>query len=301
MSTKREDHLRKGADVTPTEALVAGSIAGAISRAFTAPLDTIKIRLQLQPKGFKHRKSVVTIVKNLLENEGIIALWKGNVPAEILYILYGGVQFGSYSIISKLVSKLENNYRINLSSANHSLIVGIGSGIVSTLVTYPFDLLRTRLIANKNRGLLSMTGTIKDIIKLEGIRGIYAGIRPAMLSVSSTTGLMFWSYELARELSNNYQRVPFIEAICGFIAGATSKGITFPLDTLRKRCQMCSVVHGRPYTALHIFVTILKNEGVFGLYKGFGISVLKTAPTSAISLFMYEYSLSFIRKIRVIE
>ena len=64
---------------------------------------------------------------------------------------------------------------------------------------------------------------------------------------------------------------------------------------------MCSVVHGRPYTALHIFVTILKNEGVFGLYKGFGISVLKTAPTSAISLFMYEYSLSFIRKIRVIE
>ena len=58
---------------------------------------------------------------------------------------------------------------------------------------------------------------------MEGIRGIYAGIRPAMLSVSSTTGLMFWSYELARELSNNYQRVPFIEAICGFIAGATSK------------------------------------------------------------------------------
>ena len=41
--------FEKGSRCYSTEALVAGSIAGAISRAFTAPLDTIKIRLQLQP------------------------------------------------------------------------------------------------------------------------------------------------------------------------------------------------------------------------------------------------------------
>lgn len=299
MTNNRTDHLKRGSDVTPLEALTAGSIAGAVSRAVTAPLDTIKIRLQLESSGFKERKTVPTIIKNLLRHEGVIAFWKGNVPAEILYILYGGSQFASYSILNKQLLILEQLYKIKLSESTHSLIAGIGSGITSTLVTYPFDLLRTRLVANRTRNLLSMSSIVKSIIQTEGIRGIFAGIRPAMLSVSTTSGLMFWSYELARDFSSNFKHVPFIEGICGFIAGAFSKGVTFPLDTLRKRCQMCSVVHGHPFSALHLFISILRREGVLGLYRGFGVSIIKTAPTSAISLFMYEYSLSFIRKIEL--
>ncbi|RCK54618.1 Mitochondrial thiamine pyrophosphate carrier 1 [Candida viswanathii] len=297
MTNKREDHLKRGSDVTPLEALTAGSIAGAVSRAVTAPLDTIKIRLQLESSGFKERNTVPTIIKNLLRHEGPIAFWKGNVPAEILYILYGGTQFASYSVLNTHLLRLEQLYHLRLSEASHSLIVGTGSGMASTLVTYPFDLLRTRLVANKTRNLLSMSGTVRGILETEGIRGVFAGVRPAMLSVSTTSGLMFWSYELAREFSKNLKHVPFIEGICGFIAGAFAKGVTFPLDTLRKRCQMCSVVHGHPFSALHLFVAIVKKEGVLGLYKGFGVSIIKTAPTSAISLFMYEYSLSFIKKI----
>ncbi|KAL6452269.1 TPC1 Mitochondrial thiamine pyrophosphate carrier 1 [Candida maltosa Xu316] len=278
---------------------MAGSMSGAVSRAVTAPLDTIKIRLQLHPKHYKDRKSVPTIVKNLLRDEGIVAFWKGNVPAEILYILYGGTQFASYSILSKSLQQFENKHNLHLSEANHSLIAGTGSGMASTVVTYPFDLLRTRLVANRNRSFLSMSGTVKEIIKNEGVVGIFAGVRPAMLSVSTTTGLMFWSYELAREFSKNFKHVPFIEGFCGFVAGAVSKGITFPLDTLRKRCQMCSVVYGKPFSASHLLVTIVKKEGFLGLYKGYGVSLVKTAPTSAISLFMYEYSLSFIRKLNL--
>ncbi|CAI5757679.1 unnamed protein product [Candida verbasci] len=295
----REDHLRKGSDVSAYEALIAGAISGAVSRAFTAPLDTIKIRLQLQQHSFKNRKTLPTIVKNLLREEGLIALWKGNVPAEILYILYGGVQFTSYSILSKSLNNFEKVYNLKLSPATHSLIVGIGAGVASIWVTYPFDLLRTRLVANSKRNLISMTSTMSKIIKTEGFFGMFAGIRPAMLSIASTTGLMFGSYELARDFSRKYDKIPFIEGICGFIAGATAKGITFPLDTLRKRCQMYSVVHGKKYaSAFHIFMNIIKKEGIFGLYKGFGVSILKTAPTSAISLFMYEYSVTLLKSFK---
>ncbi|RLV95796.1 Mitochondrial thiamine pyrophosphate carrier 1 [Spathaspora sp. JA1] len=294
MSKKiREDHLHKGSNVSPYEALVAGSISGAVARAVTAPLDTIKIRLQLGPEGYKQRKPAFTIVKNLIRNEGVVALWKGNVPAEILYILYGGVQFTSYSVLNKWLSK-----HGNLNAHTHALIVGGGAGVASTLVTYPFDLLRTRLVANSERNLLSMTGTIKNIIKQDGLVGIFTGVRPAMLSVTSTTALMFWSYELARDFANDYKHIPFIEGFCGFLAGATAKGITFPLDTLRKRCQMYPVSHGKDQLAssFTIFKNIIIQEGVFGLYKGFGVSILKTAPTSAISLFMYEYTLTALKK-----
>ncbi|WLF78169.1 mitochondrial thiamine pyrophosphate transporter [Lodderomyces elongisporus] len=304
MSSKhREDHLKRGSDVSPYESLFAGSVSGGVARAITAPLDTIKIRLQLQTKSHKHphtqKVSALNVVKDLLKNEGVIALWKGNVPAEILYVMYGAVQFTTYSALSKSLSQMEKDYSIVMPSSVHSLLAGVGAGIASTLTTYPFDLLRTRLVANKKKNLLSMTGTFRKILHAEGISGLFAGIRPAMISVASTTGLMFWSYELAREFSSEYKHVPFIEGICGFVAGATSKGITFPLDTLRKRCQIYSEVYGTKYkSSLRIFMNIVSREGVLGLYRGYGVSILKTAPTSAISLWTYEYVISATRHYR---
>ncbi|KAG7661461.1 TPC1 [[Candida] subhashii] len=288
---ERVDHLRKGSEVSPYDALLAGSISGAIARAVTAPLDTIKIRLQLQPRGFKERKSIAFLVKRLLRNEGIVALWKGNVPAEILYILYGGAQFTSYAVLNDLLDQYTN-----LNPGAHSLVVGSGAGCASTLLTYPFDLLRTRLVANRERVLQSMTKTIKSIYRKDGILGFFQGIKPALLSVTSNTGIMFWNYELAREYSTQYNNIPFIEGICGFIAGSSSKAITFPLDTLRRRSQVYSVVHNtKTAPAVHIFVKILKNEGIFGLYKGFGVSLVKTAPTSAVTIYFYEYALEYIQ------
>lgn len=241
---------------------------------------------------------MTTVVKDLLKNEGAIALWKGNVPAEILYVLYGAAQFTTYSSISRWLSHLSDTSGFNLPSSAHSLVSGTGAGVVSTLVTYPFDLLRTRLAANSEKKLLSMSGTAREIILSEGFTGLFAGIKPAMLSISTTTGLMFWSYELVRETLGD-RDIPFKEGICGFIAGATSKGITFPLDTIRKRTQMYKILYNsaKRVGAFRLLADIVANEGVLGLYKGFGISVLKTSPTSAVSLFVYEYSLAAIQRI----
>lgn len=258
----------------------------------------MKIRLQLQTNVFGEYKGATSTVISIIKNEGVRALWKGNVPAEIMYIIYGGVQFTSYSILSKALAKFEDdNSHIKLSPSTHSLIVGSGAGLSSTLATYPFDLLRTRLAAHTSREFLSITSTIKEIRQTQGLRGFYTGMRPAMISVTSTTGLMFWAYEIARDVSNKYKGdIPFIEGICGFVAGAVSKGITFPLDTLRKRMQMYSVTNGpQRVSSFKLMANILSKEGMFGFYKGYGISVLKTAPTSALSLFMYEYSLGTIR------
>lgn len=246
------------------------------------------------------KSGAIQTVKNLFRNEGVAALWKGNVPAEIMYILYGATQFTSYSVINSAVADIEAKFpsSYKLSTAANSLIVGSGAGISSTLVTYPFDLLRTRMAANTSTEFLSMSKVVQQIWRKEGAVGIFAGIRPTLLSVAANTGLMFWSYETAREvLSRHRDDLPFIEGICGFIAGTTSKGLTFPLDTVRKRSQVFGITnaHLGPPRAYRIFTNIIKKEGALSLYRGFGISVLKTAPTSAISLFTYEYSLDMIR------
>lgn len=212
-----------------------------------------------------------------------------------MYILYGSVQFTSYAVLSNGLTSVENKLNANLSSSTHSLVVGTGTGMVSTIATYPFDLLRTRLAANTD-SFLSMLEHTMHILRTEGIKGYFVGIEPAMLSVASTMGIMFWAYEVARDVTKKYNEVPFIEGICGFIAGGASKGATFPLDTLRKRVQMHKMTHGTNTTALALLSNILRNEGLFGVYKGFGISLLKTAPTSAFSLWMYELTISWMRR-----
>ncbi|OBA22887.1 mitochondrial thiamine pyrophosphate carrier 1 [Metschnikowia bicuspidata var. bicuspidata NRRL YB-4993] len=291
---ERADHLRKGSSVSPLESLIAGSLSGAVARAVTAPLDTIKIRFQL----LLLRDDGVTgidLVKNLLKKEGFTALWKGNVPAEALYIIYGASQFTTYTILNKCFSDLQNQRKFSLSQLSHLLLVGSGTGMVSTFITYPFDLLRTRLVAHESRVLLSMTDTCKDIYLKNGLKGFFVGIQPTLLSVTASSGLFFWSYSLARDAVdriNNLSpgKIRGVEASCGFIAGVTAKAITFPLDTIRKRMQVS--LSG---TAHRIFVEHWRSYGFANFYRGFLVSLLKTAPTSAISVAIYEYSISTIR------
>ncbi|ODQ77807.1 hypothetical protein BABINDRAFT_163194 [Babjeviella inositovora NRRL Y-12698] len=252
----------------------------------TAPLDVVKIRLQLQVSNTKYH-GIIGTMSTVVREEGVRALWKGNVPAEILYVVYGGVQFTTYSFVnSQLASWGKENPHWAVPSA-HSFISGFVAGSASTMVTYPFDLLRTRLAANTNKQFQSFYGTIKDVYLHEsGIRGFYAGIAPTMISVCLNTGVMFQTYNWARWASSAVD-MPFAEPICGFIAGAFSKGVTFPLDLLRRRLQMV----GSSKPAVDVICKIFAVEGTRGFYKGFLVSVLKTAPTSALTMWVYEYLL----------
>lgn len=279
--------------------MTSASSALTNSRAATAPLDTIKIRLQLL---YSHNKSstLLLTVKCLLRKEGVRALWKGNVPAEILYILYGASQFTSYSILNSGLRDLQGSLDITVNPLLHTFIVGCGSGLVSTVLTYPFDVLRTRLIANETEHFLPMSRVTIDIYRDRGLIGFFAGIRPSLLSIVATSGLFFWSYSLARRTTDKIfdqfgYRIWGVEAVCGFAAGSTAKAITFPLDTLRKRMQ---ITHER--NGYKVFVKNLKSHGFLGFYKGFVVSLMKTAPTSAISVYVYEYSINAIRKARVL-
>lgn len=239
----------------------------------------------------EHLTGVQTVSK-LLKNEGVAALWKGNVPAEILYVLYGALQFTSYSAFNKGLCSFQEEHNFTIAPLIHLLLVGAGLGLSSTLITYPFDLLRTRLAANDDL-FLSMTKTAKLIWHTGGLRGFFAGIGPSVVSVMANTGLFFWSYSLARETSRvigEKHQIWGVEAICGFMAGATAKGITFPLDTLRKRMQVT-----QQKSAVGLFLGYWKKHGFLGFYRGFAVSLMKTAPTSALSIAIYEYSITATR------
>ncbi|KAJ2994583.1 mitochondrial thiamine pyrophosphate transporter [Globomyces sp. JEL0801] len=187
--------------LTGLQHAISGATAGVISRFFIAPLDlqSTKTNVKLILGGECHNperkyKSVIQATRIIIKEEGLTALWKGNLSAEILYLTYGGCQFWTMSELKKY-SKNNDGIYYWIPKPLHTFISGALSGLVATTLTFPFDLLRTRFAAQGNVKIYhSLLGAITDIRKAEGIRGFYRGLLPSVASIMPQMGLVFESH-----------------------------------------------------------------------------------------------------------
>jgi solute carrier family 25 thiamine pyrophosphate transporter 19 len=278
-----------------------------------APLDVIKIRLQLQIHSLSDPvsshgvqgpiyKGTIGTFKQILRDEGLTGLWKGNIPAEAMYLTYGSAQFSAYTSISHLLDTIPEPYTIP--SSVSSFIAGAASGACATTATYPLDLLRTRFAAQgKERVYASLIASIRHIAQHEGPRGFFRGLSAGVSQIVPYMGLFFASYETLKPITaSSTIPLPFgtSDAAAGVIASVLSKTAVYPLDTTRKRLQVqgpnrSKYVHrnipeyrGVVRTLAHICV----NEGRRGLYRGLTVSLIKAAPASAVTMWTYERAMA---------
>ncbi|KAH7365341.1 hypothetical protein KP509_18G021700 [Ceratopteris richardii] len=77
--------------------------------------------------------------------------------------------------------------------------------------------------------------------------------------------------------------------MAGSVAGMVEHLAMFPVDTLKTRMQMVRDVHGSTYSFVgRSFTSILKAEGVLGLYRGIGAMALGAGPAHAVYFSVYE-------------
>ena len=182
----------------------------ATSSFVTAPLDVLKIRLQLSKYPLATKYSVADtdlkikehlhipkptptkrfyalhLLKSIVRSEGPTALWKGNVPAQLLYLSYSAVQFSTYRLCaSELIQLADKSGASTSTTTQHviPLLAGATAGAVATAATYPLDLLRTRFAA---QGAV----VINDSLSLPGVKGsvtkkdkVYPSLRAAVTSL----------------------------------------------------------------------------------------------------------------------
>ncbi|OCK82091.1 mitochondrial thiamine pyrophosphate carrier 1 [Lepidopterella palustris CBS 459.81] len=294
---------------SPKQVVVAGAVAGLVSRFVIAPLDVIKIRLQLQIHSLSDPVSTLGVdgpiykgtlgtLKHILREEGLTGLWKGNIPAEAMYLAYGSVQFSAYTYVSHTLSGVPPPYK--LPDPANSFISGALAGACATTSTYPLDLLRTRFAAQgTDRVYASLLGSLRQIATTEGPRGFFRGLGAGVSQIVPYMGLFFASYEsLKPVLANPALHLPFgsSDAAAGVIASILAKTAVYPLDTTRKRLQVQGPTRSR-YVHRNIPMyegvirtvrNIWKNEGVRGMYRGLTVSLIKAAPASAVTMWTYE-------------
>ncbi|KAJ2557824.1 hypothetical protein EV175_001115 [Coemansia sp. RSA 1933] len=176
--------------------------------------------------------------------------------------------------------------------ANQTLrnsIAGAGAGCVSSVVTCPLDVVKTRLqyqgvLHEKYRlqGFKPYKGTMNTLRRIyteEGVYGLYRGLAPMLMGYLPTWGIYFAAYEsLKRELSA-LDRTPLgptaVHVASAMGAGASTSLLTNPIWVLKSRFMTQSAFTDYRYNSmLHAVRIIYATEGIGGFYKGLGSSLL---------------------------
>ncbi|ORY80189.1 mitochondrial carrier [Neocallimastix californiae] len=266
-------------DLSNFQNSLSGAVTGFFSGVLTAPLDVLKIRMQLQKASnggvLKYNHILKSIVK-ICKEEGIRALWKGNIAAQYLSISYGAVQFYIYEQCMKTFNKLNT-----------------------------FDFLRTRFATQGNHHLYrNIPQATYLVIKNEGVKALYKGVVPSVVSIIPYIGTSFQAHSVAMNYFNRFT-VCFTDGtknfISGGIAGILSKCVTLPMDNMRKVMQVNGEIAKRYKNVYAIeiqennstrFFGCMKNmyrtEGIKGFYKGLKPSLIKSTYGTALTFFLLE-------------
>ncbi|QYT02502.1 Mitochondrial deoxynucleotide carrier protein [Trichoderma simmonsii] len=218
-----------------------------------------------------------------------------------MYVCYSAVQFTTYRSTTVF---LQTALPTRMPDSAETFVAGAVSGAAATGATYPLDLLRTRFAAQgRHRVYSSLRAAVWDIYRDEGPKGFFRGLGPALGQIIPFMGIFFASYEGLR-LQLGHLHLPWGsgDATAGIVASVVAKTAVFPLDLVRKRIQVQGPTRSKyVYKDIPIYTSavrgiqsIYRTEGLRGLYKGLPISLVKAAPSSAITLWTYERSLKLL-------
>ncbi|XP_031485988.1 mitochondrial adenine nucleotide transporter ADNT1 [Nymphaea colorata] len=299
------------------KSLVAGGVAGGVSRTAVAPLERLKILLQVQnPHNIKYNGTIQGL-KYIWQTEGFRGLFKGNGTNCARIVPNSAVKFFSYEQASSGILWFYRQQSGN-EDAQLTPVLRLGAGacagIIAMSATYPMDMVRGRLTVQTDKSPYQYRGmfhALSTILREEGFRALYKGWLPSVIGVVPYVGLNFSVYESLKDWLIKTRPFGLVEdnelgvttrLACGAVAGTIGQTVAYPLDVIRRRMQMVGWSHaasivtgdGRRTAApeyngmVDAFRKTVRNEGFGALYKGLVPNSVKVVPSIAIAFVTYE-------------
>lgn len=252
--------------------IIAGGITGGIEICITFPTEYVKTQLQLDEKkgATKRYKGIVDCVGLTVREHGVKGLYRG-----LSVLLYGSipksaVRFGSFEEFKKRNVGADGNL-----THQRKFLCGLGAGISEAiLVVTPMETIKVKFIHDQNSATPKFKGFyhgVGEIIKQQGIRGIYQGLTATMMKQGTNQAIRFFVVESLKELyrgdSHSSTPVPkLVTGACGAVAGAASVFGNTPLDVIKTRMQ--GLEAHKYKNTLDCAIKIMKHEGPRAFYKG---------------------------------
>jgi len=227
LNTNNNDNSNKKLKLGPKDHMLAGIEAGSIMVLLFNPMWLIKTRLALQGaqglnaatttststlQGTQY-KGILNTVRTIVKEEGFIGLYQGVIPALIL-TSHGAVQFTAYEYMKVTIQEYFDRSGGNSNGSSSSsgpgpgpnqsqsawvsVLLGGTSKIIASTVTYPYQVLKSRL-QQRGSGKQYIYSGVYDCAKTtwvkEGIKGFFRGFVPGTAKVVPASALTFVVYE----------------------------------------------------------------------------------------------------------
>ncbi|PWN52755.1 mitochondrial carrier [Violaceomyces palustris] len=221
--------------------LLAGGMARGISATLVTPLELV--RTQLQATSFSssstrgNSNNLTTILKSLrlqMRRQGPLVLWRGLSPTLWRDVPFSAIYFAGYETCKRILTGGGLGEEVVKSNGGGgkgeeftiSFLSGALSGTIASLVTHPFDLVKTRLQASRTLEIASpptssspntpLSGSLRktnstnnpgvfrvmtEIYRNEGgFQALFRGLSPRVAKVSPACGIMIGVYELSQSI-----------------------------------------------------------------------------------------------------
>uniref|UniRef100_A0A4W4GT63 EF-hand domain-containing protein n=1 Tax=Electrophorus electricus TaxID=8005 RepID=A0A4W4GT63_ELEEL len=219
---------------------------------------------------------------NLADIERIAPLEEGAMPYHL-----ADVQRQVDSLRPVWLQAAESAYRFTLGSI---------AGAAGATAVYPIDLVKTRMQNQRSTG--SFVGELmyknsfdcaKKVLRYEGFFGFYRGLLPQLIGVAPEKAIKLTVNDFVRDkFTSKDNTIPLAaEVLAGGCAGGSQVIFTNPLEIVKIRLQVAGEITTGPRVRA---LTVLRELGFFGLYKGAKACFLRDIPFSAIYFPVYAHT-----------
>ncbi|KAJ3230879.1 hypothetical protein HDU81_004154 [Chytriomyces hyalinus] len=303
-------HHRPASDSSHLSVTILSAV---LSRTVTAPLERLKVVQQTAKAPLSSR----TVMQLLVKGDSVrMGLFRGNGLNALRAVPLAALQFSTYDYTRNKLQDLPAPASISMAAAC--------AGVLSVAVTYPLDLLRTRVslmhsIPTSVEALpqsqphapsqveksplrhppMSTLKLARRIVRQEqgGLAALYRGLALSCVGIVPYMSLSFVLYEAVKpSASVSY----FDNLVAASFATAAAQTATYPFEVVRRMLQVegmysaenaAANLNRKPEpvrTAFRIFKDLLRVEGYRGLFRGLLPNLLKVAPATGVSLFIHE-------------
>ncbi|NXL50823.1 UCP3 protein, partial [Podilymbus podiceps] len=284
----------KPPEVPPTAAakFVSAGLAACVADLCTFPLDTAKVRLQIQgevqiPRSTStvEYRGVLGTLSTMVRTEGPRSLYRGLAAGLQRQMSFASIRIGLYDSVKQLYTPK------GAESAGLAprVLAGCTTGAVAVACAQPTDVVKVRFQAV---GAWRYSGTVeayRSIGRAEGVRGLWRGTLPNIARNAIVNCGELVTYDLIKEALLRAQlmadNVP-CHFVAAFGAGFCATVVASPVDVVKTRYMNAGP--GQYRNVLSCLLALLMQDGLAGLYKGFVPSFLRLGSWNVVMFVTYE-------------
>lgn len=292
---------------------VSAGLAGCVAESATIPIDTAKVRLQVQGEKVKavltgvasqpqlqttpstanklKYRGLLRTVYTIGAEEGVTALYGGLMAALQRQLIFASIRLGYYDKVKHFYIEQFYGKSSAVDSSNVLLRIAaaITTGAIALSIAQPTDLVKIRMQSTRGRyeGCLH---AYRTIVREERVRGLWTGALPNITRNAIVNAAELVSYDLIKETLVLRRRLMKDDWAChlvsAFGAGFCATCVASPVDVVKTRYMNSSpgVYRG----AVHCAATMLRERGLFTFYKGFIPAFMRLGSWNVIMFVTFE-------------